>query len=212
MNCQFRPIALSLLLLAAFAGSVFGQEKTAEKAQGTRLVPPRLSPALPFTTQDVALAKMDETGKMLRMIVPRFKLVSKPQTIKVTRTRTETREREVVNADGEKVLQRYSVNVPYSETHMREISALEADSEDRLKMPIEHVMAWELDGTRIEADELPNRAAKPMHFFVARSNFTGVPAYFREAFNPNMVVIFVGKDFTKTYADAEAPTKPNPAK
>ena len=140
---------------------------------------------------------------MLRMIVPRLKVVPMTQAYSVTVERTVLKTR-VVTKDGQKVEEQYPVSVPYTEERTRSVSLLDATSKDRLKIPIEHVWAWELDGTRLTADILRARAAKPMHFLVARKiSFSGIPAYFREALNPNMVVIFVGNDFVEKFADAE---------
>lgn len=200
----------ALLLLATLVGAASAQEETNKQIQGSRLVPPSVFPEITIDINDVALAKVDKTGKTLRMIVPRFTVKSQTREVSVTKCRQEQRTRLVEREDGEKIEQAYTVSVPYTEiiTIERAYRSRKAGSEDRIRIPIEQVTAWQLDGTLIEAEELRERAAKPLHFIATRNSFGGLPTYFREALNPEIIVVYVGAEFADMFPETEQPSGP----
>ena len=154
---QWKLAATSVLLCVLF-GSQVGAQDAGKKA------PPMM--LLDFA--DAALIQMAITDvPSITFITSKVENVNRSRNLTVTALRQETRTRMVV-VDGKQVEQSYVVNVPVVKQVKQNYSVAESGVNEPTTIPIAKIMAWDLDGKKVDSADLAVRVSEPAAVLLLR--------------------------------------------
>jgi hypothetical protein len=179
---QLFPVLLVVLIATA---STDAQEEGTTKWKAT---------AFPtFDFGDVAVAKVVEKDEKELVSISQhgFERQSRPARVRVTEYKEEKRTR-IVNVNGERKEQQYTVKVPYitERTVMR--TALAPLSEINV-FPLSEVRVWDYSGQRLTFAQMRTRLKLAQHVFLVLAGDEqtfAVDEYYRSVLNEDVLFVF----------------------
>lgn len=160
-----------------------------------------------FDAINVSIAKASPDGKMIQLAKPNFVAETRTKTISKTSFIVETRVR-AVEKNGMTGTEQYSVQIPVTTTEEVAYEVRLPKGSTKLKLPLESVRAWDINGTAIAPAELLQRLEAPTHVWAIEvdqsTNFKALDPFYTALLRPDAMVIY----YTSQKGPMAAPIAP----